>query len=96
MICAVGLEETPFRFSKKFAKSNLEVYSVDSDLIKLTNLMHNAKLYEVNSRINVVYSDVLEVQERSFDWAYCSPPWGGLNYSTSSKSLPLLEAFPFE
>ncbi len=89
MIFVVGLEGIPFKFVNKFAIKGLKVYSVDNDPKKLLNLMNNAKIYGVNSKINIIYSDVLEVEEGRFDWVYCSPPWGGLNYHLQTSGVAI-------
>ncbi|UJR82545.1 trimethylguanosine synthase [Sandaracinus amylolyticus] len=70
-----------------------EVIAVDLDASRLAMAAHNARIYDVASRIRFVRGDVREViaRERA-DVLVLDPPWGGRDYDRSrvvAEALPL-------
>ncbi len=66
------------------------------DLEKVRNLEINAEIYGVQDRIMVHQMDVLAFEGSAFDWAYCSPPWGGIGYDMKRIGLSIETGFPLE
>ena len=81
-----------------FAEVCENVFSVDIDQEKIVKLIHNAKIYEVNDHIKPICSDVYDVLNNprddkfqigndKIDIIVLSPPWGGIDYLTDTKTF---------
>jgi 16S rRNA G966 N2-methylase RsmD len=78
------------------------VIAVDVDARRLEMTRHNAEIYGVRDRIELVHGDVRDVAARaSFDRLVLDPPWGGREYDRERMTLddlgldlrPLLASF---
>ena len=72
--------------SIQLALRGLHVISVEIDPRKAHMLAHNATLYGVRHKIDIVCADFLTIASSlKADAAFFSPPWGGPEYMDSSK-----------
>ncbi len=81
-----------------FARAGCRVIAVERDAGRLADARHNARIYEVLDRIELVPGDAVEVAARRASpeaVLYVDPPWG-VDWARSGmglEALPLLEAF---
>lgn len=63
----------------------VKVYANDIDTDKLDMLMHNATIYKVQDKIEILNKDFLELTKKDFEVkptvVFLSPPWGGIRYA---------------
>jgi predicted RNA methylase len=78
-----------------FARAGCRVIAVDNSELRLAHAKHNASVYSVDSQIEFVCGDVIEIlPSLHADILFVDPPWG-LDYnrkSTSLSDLPLLDS----
>ena len=73
--CGVGGNAIQFAFTCE------RVIAIDIDPRKIELARHNAKVYEVEDRIEFIVGDYFEVMPRlKADAVFLSPPWGGPEY----------------
>jgi trimethylguanosine synthase len=65
----------------QFAMTCHHVIAIDHDATRLACARHNAKVYEVDNRIDFICGDVYDVLRTiQADVVFLSPPWGGPEY----------------
>lgn len=68
-------------FTIALARSGKRVISVDIDRARLEMARHNARLYEVEEKIEFVHGDAINlISKHEYDVAIFDPPWGGQGY----------------
>ena len=68
----------------QLALAGCHVMAVELDPHKAALLQHNAQIYGVENKVEVICADFLEVAPRiKADVVFMSPPWGGPEYSHS-------------
>jgi len=70
----------------QFAKKCGHCIGNDFDTVKVQYTLHNAGIYSVCDKIQVLHKDYLELQQSDFtfpkvDAIFLSPPWGGTSYN---------------
>lgn len=67
---------------------------VDIDQTRIKFAKHNAKLYNVQDRIDFVHSDFFDIRGIKPDIVFLAPPWGGIDYSKNRGYSPLKSVTP--
>lgn len=69
--------------SIQLAMAGCHVIAVEKDLCRAHALLHNAKIYNVAHKIDVLCADFLSVSSKlHVDAVFASPPWGGPRYAS--------------
>ncbi|KAK6202709.1 RNA cap guanine-N2 methyltransferase-domain-containing protein, partial [Scheffersomyces amazonensis] len=77
------------------------VGGIDINLVNARCSMHNAEIYEIDEDgsvpIHWVPEDLRKEDDidNTFDFIFCSPPWGGTSYNRGKDSFDLYEMHPF-
>ncbi|KAL1546955.1 trimethylguanosine synthase-like isoform X4 [Salvia divinorum] len=70
----------------QFAQWGRHVIAIDIDPIKIEYARHNAAVYGVDERIDFINGDSFSLAPKlKADTVFCSPPWGGPDYSKVAK-----------
>ncbi|XP_042056735.1 uncharacterized protein LOC121801328 isoform X1 [Salvia splendens] len=70
----------------QFAQWGRHVIAIDIDPIKIDYARHNAAVYGVDERIDFINGDSFSLAPKlKADTVFCSPPWGGPDYSKVAK-----------
>ncbi|KAF6003339.1 Trimethylguanosine synthase [Cyanidiococcus yangmingshanensis] len=85
LFAGVGSNAIALAGSSDDARQTVEPYviAVECNASKCRMLRHNARIYEVSHRVDVVIADAFTLLPRwqaVFDAVFASPPWGGPNY----------------
>lgn len=57
-----------------------QVIANDIDPVKIANASVNAKIYNVESKIDFMVNDIFQVRPFAVDCLVLCPPWGGVEY----------------
>ncbi|CAN3475709.1 trimethylguanosine synthase [Diutina catenulata] len=81
----------------QFARYFDRVTAVDINSVNVTCTTHNCAIYGVGDRVQSVVGDWNELSDSigSFDFAFCSPPWGGTHYTRAEDGFDLDKMVPF-
>lgn len=63
------------------------MYAIDIDLNKIDLCKNNTEVYECGDNISFICQDFLKVNSKKIknaDTVFLSPPWGGIDYKSSS------------
>ncbi|XP_042018784.1 trimethylguanosine synthase-like isoform X2 [Salvia splendens] len=70
----------------QFAQWSRHVIAIDIDPIRIDYARHNAAVYGVDERIDFINGDSFSLAPKlKADTVFCSPPWGGPDYSKVAK-----------
>ena len=62
---------------------------MDIDETRVKYAKHNAKVYEVEEKVDFVHSDFFDIKGIRPDIVFLAPPWGGIEYSNEDNYSPL-------
>ncbi|KAF3985870.1 hypothetical protein FT663_02113 [Candidozyma haemuli var. vulneris] len=86
----------------QFAKVCKKAVGVDINRANITCCIQNASVYGVSDTTEFVQgdwhslknkSDWIPLKKKKFDFAFCSPPWGGPSYNNENFDLEAMEPF---
>lgn len=73
-----------------FAREGARVTAIDTSAERLALAGHNARLYGVEDRIELIHDDALNHLNRAADLVFLDPPWGQVDRISCTR-LPLLD-----
>lgn len=67
---------------------------MDIDQTRVKFARHNARIYNVQDKVDFVHSDFFDIKNIRPDIVFLAPPWGGIEYSKDSSYSPLSSVTP--